>query len=256
MRFTSHSFEVEAPEPFNIHPPYLYNSIKTEAIRRDDIDVEGPDDFDKVVLDAEWWRHGRTHTFTVTTQRLDYSLEDIVHGATENTWDEMFGTGAVVKSYGMKEIRPMETEVPKDTDMVLIETGSPVQFSIRDGDERRYAEPYDMGSFSKITLQLIRRYKELYGLLDDEEYRQVQKFSKQPENVMYYFEYLDDVPLRKDGSLEAKKAMEGKTLFRSGEWNNIVLKLLKLGQVMHLGQKTGYGLGRINVTFLNQRNAP
>lgn len=245
MRFTSYKFEVEGEKPFKIHPPFLYNSVKTVAVERNK-------ELGKVVLDTQWWREARTHIFTLTTLNIDFELERIVKPAVQK-WKEMLDTDAKIKEYEFREITPLEQDISNDVDAVLLETRSPVIFGFRTKDgERRYAEPHDMGDFTKINLQLVRKYKELYGKMEDKKFKQLNNFSKKPENVMYYFEYTDDFPLRMDKSLKARKAMQGKTLFRNPKWNKHTLKLLKLAETMHIGQKTGYGLGAINITFLRQ----
>lgn len=245
VRFTSYKFEVEGKKPFKIHPPFLYNSVKTEAKRQGE-------ELGKIVLDTEWWREAKIHIFTLTTQNVNLELEEIVKPAVQK-WEEMLDTDAEIKEYKFKEISPLQEAVPDGVDAVLIETRSPVMFGFRTKNgERRYAEPRDMGNFVKINLQLVRRYKELYGKMENEKYEQVKKYSKKPENVMYYFKYTDNFPLRMNKSLKARKAMEGKTLFRHSNWNKQTLKLLRLAEIMHIGQKTGYGMGGVNVSFLKQ----
>ncbi len=245
MRVTTHRFTLKSDKSFELHPPFLYNSIKSEFIN-------AGEEMDKIVLDAIWWKRAREHSFSVTTQKIDYEIDEFVEKAVDK-WTQEIGVEGDITEYGFKEINPYEEEVPEDIDLVLLETRSPMMFGFRKEDgERRYARPNDMEDFDKITLQLIRRYKELYGKMKDETFEKVMDFSSEPENVMYYFEYVDDFPLRKDKSLHAKKAMVGKTLFRNNSWIREILRLFKLGENMHLGQKTGYGLGGVDITFLKQ----
>jgi len=246
MRFSAYNFTVEGKKPFTIHPPFLYNTIKS-------VSVNQGVDLGEIVLDTVWWKEERTHTFTLTSPSFRFDLDELVHKAVDE-WRESVGVDAEIAEYGFKEIDPKDQPVPDDIDHVLLETRSPIMLSFRENSgDRRYGHTSDLGDFSKLVLQLVRRYKELYGEMDQKRFDEVMNFSEKPEDVVYFFEYTDDFPLRKDRSLDAKNAMVGKTLFRAPKWNEDILKLLKLAETMHIGQKRGYGLGGIDITLLRKK---
>lgn len=241
-------FEVTADDPFEIHPPFLYNTIKT-AIERDNGDVG------RLILDASWWDRSRSHTFTLTTQEPHYGLREYVETAVAS-WDEFVDVEARITSHELREVVPFpgpNEERPKNIDLVLLETRSPVLASFRTDDgDREYASSYDLGQFENVLLLLIRRYKELYGRLDDRVYERIVDFGTEVENVLHYFEYADEFPIRFDRSLSVRDALRGKTLFRANHWDPLVIDLFDLVAAMHIGKKTGYGLGGVSVTFLRQ----
>jgi len=244
----SYVFEVVADDPFEIHPPFLYNTIKTPIEREDE-------DIGRLVLDASWWERSRSHTFTLTTQEPHYGLREYVETAVDS-WDEFVDVEARIASHEFREVVPFPRpgeERPREIDLVLLETRSPLLASFRTDDgDREYASSYDLGQFENVLLLLIRRYKELYGRLDDTVYERIVDIADEVENVLHYFEYADEFPLRFDRSLSVRHALRGKALFRAHHWDPLVIDLFDLVAMMHVGKKTGYGLGGVDVTFLRQ----
>lgn len=245
-RYYRYSFSAETDKVTGLHPPFIYNAIKTARMGgAEEPQGPGETDRDRLVLDASWHQVSDQHSFSVTLDHGSGDIVDLVERSMEY-WPGFFQARARIVEYGVEEIY-LPRRIPRGVSHVLVTVISPLCCSLVDVGRRRYLRPEDLCDFSNLMLQAVRKYRDLFSDLPQATYRRITSFAHEVSCRANDTAYFAGFPLRADGSLRVTKSIEGSILYQAEKWMPEALHLLAMAEVTHLGQKAAYGLGGVRI---------